>query len=147
MVLMVKNLPAIAGDAWYAGLIPGSGRSPAEGMATYCSILAWRIPWTGAWWGMIHRLTRSWTRLKHLNSSIWWSGKFFIDFLWTFIEAIFYIEFFILVLLFGDVWCVCVRHELLYFRISSLVKYSCWFPGHRVNKSYHISQVIYWVQT
>ena len=29
------------------GSIPGSGRSPLEeGMATHCSILAWRIPWT-----------------------------------------------------------------------------------------------------
>ena len=27
-------------------LIPGSGRSPGEGMATHSSILAWRIPWT-----------------------------------------------------------------------------------------------------
>src|SRR5574341_1027674 len=32
-----------AGDL---GLIPGSGRSPGEGMATHSSILAWRIPWT-----------------------------------------------------------------------------------------------------
>ena len=28
------------------GLIPGSGRSPGEGLATHSSILAWRIPWT-----------------------------------------------------------------------------------------------------
>jgi len=29
------------------GSIPGSERSPLEeGMATHCSILAWRIPWT-----------------------------------------------------------------------------------------------------
>ena len=28
------------------GLIPGSVRSPEEGMATHSSILAWRIPWT-----------------------------------------------------------------------------------------------------
>ena len=28
------------------GLTPGLGRSPGEGMATRCSILAWRIPWT-----------------------------------------------------------------------------------------------------
>ena len=28
------------------GLIPGSGRSPGEGMATHSSTLAWRIPWT-----------------------------------------------------------------------------------------------------
>ena len=27
-------------------LIPGSGRSPGEGMATHSSILAWEIPWT-----------------------------------------------------------------------------------------------------
>ena len=32
-----------AGDL---GSIPGSGRSPGEGMATHSSILAWRIPWT-----------------------------------------------------------------------------------------------------
>ena len=32
-----------AGDP---GLIPGSGRSPGEGMATHSSILAWETPWT-----------------------------------------------------------------------------------------------------
>jgi len=26
--------------------IPGSGRSPGEGMATHSSTLAWEIPWT-----------------------------------------------------------------------------------------------------
>ena len=40
---MVKNVPASVGDL---GLIPGSGRSPEKGMATYSSILAYRIPWT-----------------------------------------------------------------------------------------------------
>ena len=40
---MVKNLPANAGDAGDVGLIPGLGRSLEEEMATYCSILAWRI--------------------------------------------------------------------------------------------------------
>ena len=38
----VKNLPASVGDK---GLIPGSGRSPGEEMATHSSILAWEIPW------------------------------------------------------------------------------------------------------
>ena len=42
MVLVVKN-PANAGDV---GLIPGSGRSPGEGMATHFNILAWVIPST-----------------------------------------------------------------------------------------------------
>ena len=36
---LVKNLPAM-------GLIPGLGRSLAEGKATLSSIMAWRIPWT-----------------------------------------------------------------------------------------------------
>ena len=31
MVLVVKNLPASAGDIKDVGLIPGSGRSPREG--------------------------------------------------------------------------------------------------------------------
>ena len=35
-----------AGDPGDAGSIPGSGRSPEEEMATYSSILAWRIQWT-----------------------------------------------------------------------------------------------------
>ena len=41
--LVIKNLPANAGDA---GLIPGLGRSPGRGHATHSSVLAWRIPWT-----------------------------------------------------------------------------------------------------
>ena len=45
--LVAKNLPANAGDAIEAVSIPGSGRSPGEEMATYSSILAWRIPWIG----------------------------------------------------------------------------------------------------
>ena len=46
MVPVVKNLPATAGDIRDAGSIPGSGKSPEEGMATYSSVLAWEIPWT-----------------------------------------------------------------------------------------------------
>ena len=38
---VVKNPPANAGDG---GSIPGSERSSGE-MATYSSILAWKIPW------------------------------------------------------------------------------------------------------
>ena len=42
---MVWNLLANAGDSRDEGLIPGSGRSPGEGMATHSSILAWKVPW------------------------------------------------------------------------------------------------------
>ena len=43
---LVENLPTIARDPGDLGLIPGSGRSPGEGMTTHSSILAWKIPWT-----------------------------------------------------------------------------------------------------
>ena len=43
---VVKNLPANAGDAGHLGLIPGTGTSLEEGMATHSSVPAWRIPWT-----------------------------------------------------------------------------------------------------
>ena len=45
-VLVVKNPPASAGNIRDTGSIPGSERSPEEGMVTRSSILAWRIPWT-----------------------------------------------------------------------------------------------------
>ena len=32
-----------------------------EGMANHSSILAWRIPWTGAWWVTVHEVTKSQT--------------------------------------------------------------------------------------
>ena len=42
---MVKSLPANAGDARDAGLIPGWEDPLEEEMATHSSILAWEIPW------------------------------------------------------------------------------------------------------
>ena len=53
---MVKNPPANAGDA---SLIPGSGRSPGEEMATHSSVLAWKNPMDrGAWWATVHGVTK-----------------------------------------------------------------------------------------
>ena len=46
VVLVEKNLYANAQEVRDMFLIPGSGRSLEEGMATHSSILAWRIPWT-----------------------------------------------------------------------------------------------------
>ena len=43
---VVKNLPANTGDARDMGLILDSEDPLEEEMATYFSILAWRIPWT-----------------------------------------------------------------------------------------------------
>ena len=46
MALVVKKLPARAGDARDVGLIPGSEDPLEEEVATQSDILAWRIPWT-----------------------------------------------------------------------------------------------------
>ena len=47
VVLVVKNLPANAGDTRDVGSVLGWGRPPPEKeMATHSSILAWEIPWT-----------------------------------------------------------------------------------------------------
>ena len=45
VALVVKNLPANAGDTGDAGSL-GWEDPLKEGAATYSSILAWRIPWT-----------------------------------------------------------------------------------------------------
>ena len=46
MALVVKNLPVNAGDIRDVCLIPGSGSSLEEGMATHSSVLVWKILWT-----------------------------------------------------------------------------------------------------
>ena len=38
-------------------------------MATHSSVLAWRIPGTGAWWAAVYGVIQSQTRLKRLSSS------------------------------------------------------------------------------
>ena len=50
MVLVVKNLPANAGDIRDVGSIVGSGRFVEEVMTTHPSILIWRIPMDRATW-------------------------------------------------------------------------------------------------
>ena len=63
MVLVVKNLPANAGDIRRHGFDRWVMKSPLEeGMATHSSILAWRIPWTEEPGGL--RSTGS-QRLRH----------------------------------------------------------------------------------
>ena len=60
---MVKNLPANAGDLRDAGSIPGSGRSPGEGMAIQYSWLENSLD-GGAWWATVHRVEKNQTQLK-----------------------------------------------------------------------------------
>ena len=46
VALVVKNIPASAGDIRDSGSIPGQEDPLEEGVATHSSILAWRIPQT-----------------------------------------------------------------------------------------------------
>ena len=46
MALVAKNSPANIGNIRDAGTTPGLEDPLEEGMATYYSIVGWRIPWT-----------------------------------------------------------------------------------------------------
>ena len=78
MALVVKNLPANAGDIRDSGLIPGGGNSNPLQYSCLENPMD-----RGAWWAAVHRVTKSWTRLKGLsmhaqgNLSLPWglSGK------------------------------------------------------------------------
>ena len=65
---VVKNLPASAGDAGDAGdegSVPGSGRSPKGGNGNPLQYSCLENPTDrGAWQTMVHRVTKSRTRLN-----------------------------------------------------------------------------------
>ena len=46
VALLLKNMPVNAGDIRDVGLIPGWKEPLEEEVATFSSILAWRISWT-----------------------------------------------------------------------------------------------------
>ena len=58
MALVIKNLPANAGDIRDAGLIPESGRSPGgrHGNPLQYSCLG-NLMDRGTWWATVHRVT------------------------------------------------------------------------------------------
>ena len=51
---------------WFQSL--GQEDPLEEGMATHSGILAWRIPWTGAWWAAVHGVAKSRTGLKWFST-------------------------------------------------------------------------------
>ena len=53
---LVENLP-VMWETWVQSL--GQEDSPEEGMATYSSVLAWRIPWTEEPGGHSHGVAKS----------------------------------------------------------------------------------------
>ena len=71
MALVVKNLPANAGDL---GSIPGSGRRPGEGNDNRLQYSCLKNPMDrGAWQAPVQRVAKCQTGLKGL--SVWEGGQ------------------------------------------------------------------------
>ena len=68
VALEVKSSLSNAGDIKNAGSIPGSGRSCGGGHCNLLEHSCLEYPMDrGAWWAAVHRVTKSWTRLKQLT--------------------------------------------------------------------------------
>ena len=66
VAVVVKNLPANAGDPGYTGLIPVSGGSSGGGDANPPHYSCMENPMDrGAWRATVHRVTKSWTGLSN----------------------------------------------------------------------------------
>ena len=69
VALEVKNPFANAGDIRDAGLIPGLGRSPVGGHDNPLQYSCLENPMDrGAWWAMVHSVTKTCTWLKWLGT-------------------------------------------------------------------------------
>ena len=67
--LVVKNLPAKAGDLRDKSSVSKSGRSPERGNGYPLQYFCLENPMDrGAWRATVHRVTKSWTRLKQLST-------------------------------------------------------------------------------
>ena len=65
MALVLKNLPANAGDARDMGLIPGWGRSPGEVTGNPLQYSCLGNPTDrGAWWAIVQGVAKSQTQLS-----------------------------------------------------------------------------------
>ena len=69
MALVVKNLPASAGDIRNIGSIPGLGRFLGGGHGNPLQYSCLENPMDrGAWRATVHRITKSWTEVtKHAS--------------------------------------------------------------------------------
>ena len=65
VVLVVKNLPANAGDRGEVGSVSELGRSPVEGHGNPLQYYCLENPMDrGAWWATVHGVTKSQTPLS-----------------------------------------------------------------------------------
>ena len=75
MALVVKNLPAKAGDTGASRSVPGSGRSPGVRNDNPLQYSCLGNPLDrGAWWATVHRVAKSQTQLKQLSTTTPWKN-------------------------------------------------------------------------
>ena len=69
VALVVKNPSADAGDVERLRFQSLGQEGPLEEeMSTHFTILAWSNPMDrGAWWAIVHGVTKSWTRLRDFH--------------------------------------------------------------------------------
>ena len=68
MALVVKNLPANAGDIRDVDSVPGLGRSPEGGHGNPFQYSCLENPMDrGVWRATVHTVAKSWTWLKQLS--------------------------------------------------------------------------------
>ena len=67
VVLVVKNLPANAGDLGDVGSIPGSRRSPGGGHGNPLQCSCLDSPMDRVWWTIVHRVAKSRTWMKWIS--------------------------------------------------------------------------------
>jgi len=71
VVLLVKNLPANAGEIRDMGLIPGLGRSPGGRHGNLLQYSCLENPMDGgAWQATVHKAAQSQTQLKRLSMHV-----------------------------------------------------------------------------
>ena len=84
VALVVKNLPANAGDIRDLGSIPRTGWSPQGGHGNPLQYSCLENPRDrGAWWAAVHRVAKSQTQLKRLSTA--GHGGFFSCSMWDLI--------------------------------------------------------------
>ena len=73
VALVVKNLPANAGDKRDVGSISELERCPRGGYGNPLQYSCLENPMDrGDWEATVHRVTKSWTRLKQRSMNAWW---------------------------------------------------------------------------
>ena len=111
VMLVVNNLPANAGDVRDGGVIVGSGRSPGGGHGNPLQYAWLENPMDrGAWQATVHRVTKSWTWLRWLNTHECMSCLYILE-----INPL-------LVALVGNIFSHSVGYLFVFFMVSFAVQ-------------------------